>query len=68
MKVLLISNPTAMISLALARENLLTSSKVKFDLKRNFSSSVNWITSGTSNTSCNHLSKSVNLVKAGETL
>ena len=68
MKVLLISNPTAMISLALARENLLTSSKVKFDLKRNFSSSVNWITSWTSNTSSNHLSKSVNLVKAGETL
>jgi hypothetical protein len=40
MKVLDMSNPTEMISLAFSRENFWTFSIVRFGLKRNFSSSV----------------------------
>lgn len=49
------SKPTAMISFAFSREKRWTSGRVRLDLKRNFSSSVSWITSGTSKTSCSHL-------------
>jgi len=76
MKVLLRSNPTAMISLAFCRANAFVCSTLSSCLNKNFSSSVqaeisevktkflrdmvnvlpvNWMTRGTSNTSCNHL-------------
>lgn len=54
MKVLLMSNPQAMISLAFSWANRLVSSGVR-SFHKNFSSSVIWMTKGTSNTSCNHL-------------
>jgi len=54
MKVLSTSKPHAMMSLAFSCASLFVSSMVK-SFHRNFSSSVIWITSGTSNVSCNHL-------------
>ena len=53
-KVLLTSKPQAMISLAFSCASRLDSSTV-ISFQRNFSSSVIWTTSGTSNTSCRYL-------------
>lgn len=50
------SKPMAIISFAFSRVKWLTSETDKF-FHRNFSSSVNWITRGTSKTSWNHLEK-----------
>lgn len=55
MKVFFTSNPTAMMSLQLFLEKPRTSAMLRFDLNRNFSSSVNMMTKGTSKTSCSHL-------------
>ncbi len=54
MKVLLTSKPQAMMSLAFSKAKRWQSSIVR-SFHRYFSSSVIWITKGTSNTSCNHL-------------
>ena len=54
MKVLLTSKPQAMMSLAFSNASLWTSSACK-SFHRNFSSSVSWITKGTSNASCKYL-------------
>lgn len=64
MKVLLMSNPTAMMSLAFSLANFWTFSIVKVGLKRNFSSSVSWMTRGTSNTSCSHLESVNRIIRA----
>ncbi len=48
------SKPHAIISLAFSYAYLFASSIV-ISFQRNFSSSVIWITNGTSNASCNHL-------------
>ena len=58
MKVLFTSKPHAMMSLAFSCASLFVSSMVK-SFHRNFSSSVIWITNGTSNVSCNHLKQTV---------
>lgn len=55
-KVFLISNPIAMMSLAFSFVNRSASSTSRF-FQNDFSSSVIWITRGTSNASCNHLEK-----------
>ena len=54
MNVLLTSKPSAMMSLAFSLASRIVSSILR-SFHRNFSSSVSWMTSGTSNTSCNHL-------------
>lgn len=51
-----ISNPQAIMSLVFSKANWRASSNF-ISFQRNFSSSVNWITRGTSNTSCNHLNE-----------
>lgn len=50
------SKPQAIISLAFSNASLWTSSASR-SFQRNFSSSVNWITNGTSNASCKYLGK-----------
>ena len=54
MKVFLMSNPQAMMSLAFSKASLFASSTVR-SFQRNFSSSVIWTTRGTSNTSWRYL-------------
>ena len=52
--VLFTSKPQAMMSFAFSYASLWASSNFKF-FHKNFSSSVNWITRGTSNASCKYL-------------
>ena len=54
MNVFSTSKPHAMMSLAFSKARWLVSSKVR-SFHKNFSSSVNWMTSGTSKVSCSHL-------------
>ena len=65
-KVLLISNPSATMSLAFCRASLFASSIAR-SFHRNFSSSVNCITRGTSKVSCNHL-VGQNIISLNESL